>query len=210
MTIIHIIRHGETVWHAENRYAGHTDVPLTARGVQQAIELVGWAKSAGIDRILSSDLSRARLTAEPLAQAAQLPLTTEPGLREVDFGSGEGLTAAEMSEQFPRERQAFETHPASSPFPGGESGRNAVERALPHVFNAASDSSVHTIAFVIHSTLGRLILCEFLGIDLDHYRRIFPKFINGALTTVELPTLETLQDLRGRGALLAFNAPPRV
>ncbi|AVG23656.1 phosphatase [Pontimonas salivibrio] len=210
MTIIHIIRHGETVWHAENRYAGHTDVPLTARGVQQSIELVGWAKTAGIDRILSSDLSRARLTAEPLAQAAQLPLTTEPGLREVDFGSGEGLTAAEMSEQFPRERQAFEAHPASSRFPGGESGEEALERALPHVFDAVRDQSVNTIVFVIHSTLGRIILCEFLGIALDNYRRIFPKFINGALTTVELPAPKTLNDLRGRASLLALNAPPHL
>ncbi len=210
MTIIHIIRHGETVWHAENRYAGHTDVPLTARGVQQSIELVGWATSAGIDRIISSDLSRARLTAEPLARAAQLPLTSEPGLREVDFGSGEGLTAAEMATQFPKERQAFEAHPASSRFPGGESGEEALERALPYVFDAVRDHSVDTVAFVIHSTLGRLMLCELLGIDLNNYRRIFPKFINGALTTVEVPTPETLDDLRGRASLLALNAPPRM
>ncbi|MBI0382368.1 histidine phosphatase family protein, partial [Streptomyces albiflaviniger] len=69
MTDFVLVRHGETVWHAENRYAGRTDVPLTEHGHQQAAELGAWAAGRRLDAVLSSPLSRARLTAEPAAAA---------------------------------------------------------------------------------------------------------------------------------------------
>jgi len=209
MTTIHIVRHGETIWHEDNRYAGNTDVALTATGATQGTTLIPWAKTAQLDAVVSSDLSRAHLTAQPIADALALPLITDSRLREVNFGDGEGLTAAEMKARFPAERAAFEAAPASHPFPGGESGVSAVERALPAIADAIASPGVNTILFVIHSTLGRLLLCEFLGIDKDTYRRVFPTLINGAITTVRFPQPTPLQKLRGYGALLALNLPPR-
>lgn len=208
MTTIHIVRHGETIWHKENRYAGTTDVELTEKGAAQGAALIPWAKTAGLDMVVSSDLSRAVLTAQPLADALSLPLVVDPRLREVDFGQGEGLTASEMADRFPAERALFESAPSSHPFPGGESGVAAVERALPAITEALASPEVNTMLFVIHSTLGRLLLCEFLGIDKDNYRRIFPTFVNGAVTTVRFGESTTLDELRGRGALVALNALP--
>jgi broad specificity phosphatase PhoE len=127
---------------------------------------------------------------------------------EVDFGDGEGLTAAEMHARFPAERAAFDAAPASTPLPGGESGVSAVERALPVVCEAITTPGVTTVLFVIHSTLGRLLLCEFLGIDKDRYRSVFPQFINGAITTVSFDAPHTIDDLRGKGALIRFNSSP--
>lgn len=209
MTTLHIVRHGETVWHADNRYAGRTDVPLTAKGAVQGAELIPWAQTAGLDTVISSDLSRATLTAQPVADALSLPLVVDPRLREVDFGQCEGLTASEMTKQFPAERAAFNAAPATHPLPGGESGIAAVERALPAIVDAIAAPDVKTVLFVIHSTLGRLLLCEFLGIDKDNYRRVFPTFVNGAVTTVRFAEPTTLDDLRGHGALLALNTLPR-
>lgn len=208
MTTLHIVRHGETVWHADNRYAGRTDVALTTRGATQGAELIPWARKANLDTVISSDLSRASLTARPVADALTLPLIVDPRLREVDFGQGEGLTASEMTKQFPAERAAFNAAPASHPLPGGESGVAAVERALPAIVDAITAPNVKTVLFVIHSTLGRLLLCEFLGIDKDNYRRVFPTFVNGAITTVRFAEPATLDQLRGRGALLALNSLP--
>lgn len=65
MTHVILVRHGETVWHDGNRYAGRTDVALTPRGRLQAAELAAWAAGQSIDAVFSSPLSRARLTAAP-------------------------------------------------------------------------------------------------------------------------------------------------
>lgn len=205
MTVIHIVRHGETIWHAENRYAGHSDVPLTELGRTQGEKLIPWAQQAGLDIVMSSDLSRARLTAQPLAEALTLPLRVDPSLREVDFGRCEGLTAAEMRHRFPEGRAAFEAAPASSALPGGESGLAAVERALPLIADALTATGAATALFVIHSTLGRLLLCEFLGINHNAYRRIFPTFVNGAISSVSFNNPKNAAGLRGQGALLSLN-----
>ena len=74
MTTLYLARHGETEWHAEHRYAGVSDVPLTARGLEQAAALAEWASTAGLAAIVASPLSRARRSAEPAAQAAGLQL----------------------------------------------------------------------------------------------------------------------------------------
>ena len=73
MTDLVLVRHGETVWHAENRYAGVSDVALTPRGEEQAARLARWARTAGLVAVWSSPLSRARRTAQGCAGAADLP-----------------------------------------------------------------------------------------------------------------------------------------
>jgi broad specificity phosphatase PhoE len=201
MTVIHLARHGETVWHHGNRYAGRSDVALTERGARQADELAAWAATASIERLVSSDLSRAVRTAAAVARTTGLAHELEPRLREVDFGRGEGLTEAEMTEAFPAERAAFVATPASSPLPGGERGADAVARALPAVRDLAATSS-GPVLIVAHTTLIRLLLCELLGLPLDDYRRRFPSLANVAITTLRL-------DGDAAPALLRFNLPPR-
>jgi probable phosphoglycerate mutase len=202
---LHLIRHGETIWHKENRYAGHTDVALTEKGIEQASRLRSWARGANLDAVISSDLSRAVITAEPVCEETGLALITHSALREVNFGRGEGLTAFEMKELFPSERSAFEKTPASNPFPEGESGIEAVKRSLPIIHNLISDEKVNNALFVTHSTLARLLLCEFLGVALDRYRTVFPKLVNGAVTSVGFEKVEDVTSLRGKGSLLEFN-----
>ncbi|MBI5160310.1 MAG: histidine phosphatase family protein [Micrococcales bacterium] len=203
MTDVHLVRHGETVWHAENRYAGSTDVPLTERGRMQAQELARWAAGAGLTRVLSSDLGRARDTATLAADAAGLPLEIDSRLREIDFGRAEGLTAAEMDAAFPEARAAFLAAPATSPLPGGEPGAVVADRMLAALADAIRGTD-GPVLIVGHTTAIRLALCALLGLPLDGYRDRFPSLHNAALTTVRLPQHG---DLRGAGALLALNAP---
>ncbi|MGH3434223.1 MAG: histidine phosphatase family protein [Thermocrispum sp.] len=82
MTHIVMVRHGETVWHADNRYAGASDVPLTDQGHAQARLLTEWAKTAGLSACYSSTLSRAKDTARPVAEALGLPVRDDARLRE--------------------------------------------------------------------------------------------------------------------------------
>ena len=95
MTTLLLVRHGETDWNAERRWQGHADVPLNARGRDQAETLAEQLGGEDIDAIYSSDLSRARDTALAVARRLHLPVVVDPDLREVDVGAIEGLTAEE-------------------------------------------------------------------------------------------------------------------
>jgi broad specificity phosphatase PhoE len=204
---LHIVRHGETVWHAENRYCGSSDIGLTEKGIQQSIELAEWAEKADLDLIISSDLSRAFTTAAPSAKACGKDIEIEKRFREVDFGQGEGRTSAEMMVAFPADYQAFIENPGHSPLPDGEAGNVAVDRALAALTEITNRENCEEVLLVAHSTLGRLLICALTGIPLDSYRQVFPMVINGAITTLLVPKVDKSADLYGTGSLLAFNVP---
>jgi broad specificity phosphatase PhoE len=204
MITLHLLRHGETVWHAENRYAGVSDVPLTDLGRAQAAALAPWAGRAGLALVASSDLSRALETAAPIA-ALGVPHVVDRALREVDFGAGDGRTRDEMAALFPEALDAFHAAPASSPLPGGENGDAAADRALTSIARLAGPHDGGTIAVVAHSTLIRLVLCRLLGLPTDDYRRRFPVMGNATVTSVRVPA-GPASALVGAAALLRFNA----
>jgi probable phosphoglycerate mutase len=199
VTELVLVRHGETVWHAENRYAGVSDVGLTERGAAQAQRLGRWAAAHPVDAVAASTLSRARLTAQPAAEALGLPLSTDERLCEVDFGAGEGLTRTEMAERFPEALAAFLAAPARNPLPSGEPGTAAIDRARPALDALVAEHPDGRVLVVMHSTLLRLVLCDLLGIDPDRYRTVMPSVANGALTTVRTDGTSY--------ALLGFNVP---
>ena len=95
MTTLLLVRHGETDWNADGRLQGHTDRPLSDFGRRQARQLAAELEGEELDAIYSSDLSRARETAEIVGERLDLPVVVEPALREKDWGTWEGLTAVE-------------------------------------------------------------------------------------------------------------------
>ncbi|WP_166998967.1 histidine phosphatase family protein [Paramicrobacterium fandaimingii] len=198
-TTLIMVRHGETVWHGDHRYAGSSDIALTERGMQQAEELAGWASRNRPDVLVSSALSRAWLTADAVAQATGLAHWTEPDLAEVDFGKGEGLTIDELSEKYPDAAAAFIAAPARSPMPSGEPGAIAVARALKVLARVIRDADGGTALVVGHGTLMRLILCTLISIDPNLYRDVFPEVGNCALTTLSFEG--------DKASLLSFNVP---
>ena len=93
-----VLRHGETDHNAARIWQGHLDTRLSERGLQQA-DAVGPAIAAlSPDRIVSSDLTRARLTAESVGRACGIPVELDPRFREIDVGAWQGLTAAEVAD----------------------------------------------------------------------------------------------------------------
>lgn len=205
--VVHLARHGQTVWHAENRYAGVSDVPLTPRGREQAGALASWADATPLALVASSALERAVATAAEVAAVAGLPHRIEPALREVDFGRAEGRTRAEMRRAFPGALDAFLASPASSPLPDGEPGAAAADRFLTALLAVVAEVPPDEAVLVVaHTTVLRLALCTVLGLPLDEYRRRFPELGNATVTTLRLPETEAVEGLRGTGALLRFNA----
>src|SRR5215212_9571483 len=90
-----LIRHGETAGNAA-RILQHPDIPLSPRGVAQAERLGRRLANAGLGGILSSDMTRAAMTAAPLARATGLPITFEPLLHERSFGDIRGKAYADL------------------------------------------------------------------------------------------------------------------
>jgi 2,3-bisphosphoglycerate-dependent phosphoglycerate mutase len=95
MTTLLLVRHGETDWNADGRLQGHTDRPLSHFGRRQAQQLAAELEDEELEAIYSSDLARARETAEIVGERLGLPVALDPDLREKDWGNWEGLTAVE-------------------------------------------------------------------------------------------------------------------
>jgi len=121
MTRLCIVRHGETEWNAGRRIQGQIDIPLSGAGVAQARAAANYLCDEDFAAIYSSDLARARQTAQAVAHLSRLPLQTMAGLRERHFGVFQGMTHEEAQQQRPQEfARHLSREPRFAP-PGGES-----------------------------------------------------------------------------------------
>jgi probable phosphoglycerate mutase len=202
MTLL-LTRHAETVWHAENRYAGTSDIDLTPNGVRQAERLAGWAHTRKIEAIVCSPVRRARETAVPSALAVGVEVEVEDDLREVGFGIAEGRTLDELD---PDVVARFRADPVSDPFPGAEPPADAAQRCAAALRRVAARHGDDTVLVVAHNTLLRLGLCVLLGLPVARYRQVFPRLDNVAVTEIDLPGTDGA-DGAGTVALLSLNVP---
>lgn len=198
-TALLLARHGQTVWHAENRYAGVSDVALTDLGRAQAEALGRWAAAHPVDAIWTSPVSRAVVTAEPACRALRLTPHREAGLRECDFGVVEGRTLAEFAAENPGAAEAFRTDPVANPFPGAEDPATAAARGTAALHRIAAAHPGERVLVVAHNTLLRLVLCSLLDIPLAAYRRVLPQLRNAAVSEIHVDA--------GTAALLSLNVP---
>lgn len=97
--VLWLARHGETEWSRDLRHTGRTDIPLTARGEEQARALREPLAAADFDRVLSSPLARARETCELAGLGSRAELRDE--LMEWDYGDYEGITSTEIRARDP-------------------------------------------------------------------------------------------------------------
>lgn len=115
-----LLRHGQTHWSTEYRFAGHADVELTPTGWAQARAAAASLAGRDIDVIVSSPLRRCLDTATAAADVLNIPPITIDGLIEMDYGLWEGLDRAEAHERDPEHFMDWLTNTAVAP-PGGES-----------------------------------------------------------------------------------------
>ncbi|GAA2892687.1 histidine phosphatase family protein [Streptosporangium fragile] len=115
------LRHGQTLWNVEQRFQGHSDIPLDETGLAQAGRAASLLAALRPDMIVSSDLQRAYDTASALARITGLGVSVDKDLRERGGGEWEGLTREQISTGWPREFAAWEA-------PGGEDVADVAER----------------------------------------------------------------------------------
>lgn len=149
-TRICLIRHGETEWNAERRIQGQIDIGLNANGLRQAEAAGRWLKGAGIMALYSSDLKRARMTAEAIGRALDLIPVLLPDLRERCYGVFQGLTYAEAQQRYPEGYAAFEGRNADYDFENGESLRQLFDRVTGRLRALAAAHPGQAIAVVVH------------------------------------------------------------
>ncbi len=151
VTRLVVIRHGETDWNAGQRVQGHTDIELNPLGVWQAERMAEALADEGVQAIYSSDLRRARATAEALARRVGLPVQVAPGLREREFGSFEGLTFAEIDARWPAEALRWRGRdPAFAPPEGGEALTPFYRRVVDTGETLAARHRGQLVALVAH------------------------------------------------------------
>lgn len=189
-----LVRHGLTLSNVQGRYTGQSDVPLTEVGKRQA-EAVGKRLSTEtLDVIVSSDLQRARDTANAIARHHNLPVWNDADLREASLGEWEGLTYREVS-TFYRELVLQRREDPNFSAPGGESVIQIGERVARARARWQSQYPHSTVVWVTHAGVIEVSLCLFLGIDLK-YRRQF-RHDNASITEFDLS--------RDYGVLVSLN-----
>ena len=117
---LYLVRHGQTENSRRKAYSGRADVALTERGREQARAAARQLAGAGVDAVICSPLSRARDTAQAIADATGAPLTIDERLTEIDYGDFEGLDRAEASARLGHRYDDWRDDPFGSPVPGME------------------------------------------------------------------------------------------
>jgi probable phosphoglycerate mutase len=159
---LYIFRHGETDWNLQHRIQGHTDVSLNLRGRRQARDLAERLESHPIEALLTSDLTRARQTAEIVAGRLRVPLFVDARLREACLGEAEGMTVSEVIAHFGED--AWRTWCSNRPgdwhfrFPNGEQKQQTLARARAGLEEFLTGASFQHIAICTHGGVIRTLV----------------------------------------------------
>ena len=146
-TRILLARHGETEWNRVGRWQGHADQPLNETGRRQAAELAARLAGDGITAVYSSDLARARETADAVASRLRLDVVEDEGLREIDVGSWSGLTRDEVRARFP---DGYARWLAGEIGHDGETREELTARVVPAVESIADAHPGELVLVVTH------------------------------------------------------------
>jgi glucosyl-3-phosphoglycerate phosphatase len=164
VTRLVLVRHGQTAWNLEGRAQGHTDIGLDDTGRGQALALAPYIAAMEPTTLWSSDLTRARETAEQLAAVTGLEIRLDPRLREFDAGARAGLTTAEFAVQFPQAYDSWRSGHITGHVPGAENTDQVVSRMVPALREMwDSTGAGETAVAVSHGACLKVSLLAFLG-----------------------------------------------
>ncbi len=168
---IFLLRHGETDWNRQGRCQGSSDIDLNETGHRQAGEVAAHLSRRRIHAVYSSDLRRARQTAEIVGRPHEAPVNIEPDLRELDHGEMEGLTFIEVREKFEGFIERWRSEPAAVRLPGGERLMD-VDRRVWSALNRIVENhdGEDAIVVVSHSFPILATLCRISRTPLNQYR----------------------------------------
>jgi len=170
VTTLILVRHGQTAWNAVERFRGRADIPLNEVGLSQAkhtAERISrqWKPTA----VYCSPLSRARATAEAVAQLCRLSVAIHPGLIDIDYGRWQGMTPEEARLRYPQRTRRWYRGARWIRPPGGEPLSAVKHRSLKAVLDIASKHQGQVVVMVGHTVVNRAILLGVLSVGLSHF-----------------------------------------
>jgi probable phosphoglycerate mutase len=180
------VRHGEADSNRDGRFGGHSPVPLTPRGVQQAEATAAAIAKLAPTAIVSSDLVRTRQTAEPIARATGLAPTWDPGLRERSLGILDGLGFAEAEEKHPALWARLRARDPDLVPDGGESNDQVYARVCASIDRVIADHRGGRVVVVSHGIALYHAFAHVCGLGKpgpDH--AVFVLLDNCSLSTLE-------------------------
>ena len=175
MTELILLRHGETEWNRELRFQGQVDVPLNATGHAQAQRLAQRLAGEPIDHLVSSDLSRARQTADPFARQVQasrgIGLDVDAALREQAFGRIDGMRVEDIKRDHADVWAGWTQFQSDYVVPGGESTRQFHTRVMAALWQMVASHPGRTLAVVTHGGVVEMVLRTARGLGLEGPRQ---------------------------------------
>jgi len=161
---------------------GRLEIPLNRKGISQANRIARLLPNLEIHAVYSSPLKRALDTAQILLEQNKIPMKIDPELTEVDFGRWEGYLFDDLVEDETYRR--FLRSPQKSAVPGGETIGDVQKRGLKAIQRAAREIPEGRLLFVSHGDVIRAILCHYLRLPLEEFRRF--SVDNGSLSVLEV------------------------
>ncbi|MBX5476940.1 MAG: alpha-ribazole phosphatase [Clostridia bacterium] len=181
MTLLYLVRHGETQSNREGRYQGSLDIPLNEEGREQARRLARRLAGVAFDAAYASDLKRAVETARILLDGRDIELRLDARLREMSYGRWEGLTVEEIQQRYPEEWEAYRRDGVQTRVTGGESLED-VRRRVAAFADEVLQQAYRRVLVVSHGAALKTLLFTLAGLDL----RLRGRFVldNTSLTIV--------------------------
>lgn len=164
------VRHA--IAQGNGQFNGQRDVPLAPNGRRQLPGLIRRLSSYSIGAVFSSDLSRARQTADAVAQRLHKHCESRRGLREMHFGDWEGLSWKHILTRYPRLSQRWIDDFVRRPIPGAELFDSFVRRVRQEIRAIVQVNPNRCVLIVTHAGVIRVALATALGMHLRNAFRI--------------------------------------
>jgi alpha-ribazole phosphatase/probable phosphoglycerate mutase len=170
-----LVRHGQTDWNLEGRFQGQSDLPLNQIGRAEARSLAGQLRDQSFMAIFTSDLMRAKETAEIIGEEMGLQVTQEPRLREINQGEWEGQFVEDIIARNAKLWDQRTIDPANFHPPGGESVTEVAERIQVAMRNIAKLYPTGSVLIVSHGLALATIICLERGIPVGEAFKHIPE-----------------------------------
>lgn len=168
MKTIYLLRHAEC--EGSGYIGARSDVPLSPEGREHAKKLAERIDSLGIAMIYSSPMRRCRETIAPFTgHIPSVPVSYEDDLKELDFGSFEGMTYDQVSRHYPEELSLWMADPVRTAPPGGESLDQLHQRVRAFIDHRLLTEMSDTILVCGHGGSIRALICELLHLGPGHH-----------------------------------------
>ncbi len=165
MTLVYLVRHGQTAWNKSEIFRGRVDVPLNETGLKEAELAAEYFRGKMVETIYTSPLSRAMQTAERIAGVLGLRVSQHPGITDMSFGNWEGRPIKEVGSSDPDRFRLWQERPDLLKVPGGETLAEVGTRAMVALEEVIQTHADSTVIMVSHRVITKVLICAILGLD---------------------------------------------